>query len=64
MWDYIFVFAGGVYFGTYYNCKPALDGCWSFVKNKLPSKRDIDAQEQNNVENERNNGMRLWYWLR
>lgn len=39
MWYFICGFSVGVYVGTYYNCRPALDKVTQLVKDNMPPEK-------------------------
>ena len=46
MWQFICGFCGGIYVGTYFECKPTLEKVVDFVKTSLPDKKDEESSEK------------------
>ena len=42
MWQILLGFAGGVYVGTFYDCKPIISSINSLMDDKLPKKKKED----------------------
>lgn len=44
MWQFITGFGFGIYIGTYYDCKPALEFVRKTIKENMPEKKADDDQ--------------------
>ena len=40
MWQFLCGCASGIYIGTYYDCKPAIEFIKDTIKNRFPEKKD------------------------
>ena len=45
MWQFITGFGFGIYIGTYYDCKPALEFVRKTIKENMPVKKDGHDEE-------------------
>lgn len=45
MWQFVAGFSIGVYVGTYYDCKPALEFVFEQLKTNIPEKRGNERNE-------------------
>lgn len=50
MWQFVAGFGFGVYIGTYYDCKPALEFLHKTMKENMPEKKN-DMSDTNDDEN-------------
>ena len=57
MWQFICGFCGGIYVGTYFECKPTLEKVVHFVKTSLPEKKD----EEEKQKNKKDSGSSAWF---
>ena len=57
MWQFICGFCGGIYVGTYFECKPTLEKVVDFVKTSLPDKKDEDEKKKN----KKDSGSSSWF---
>ena len=46
MWQFICGFCGGIYVGTYFECKPTLEKVVDFVKTSIPDKKDEEDKKK------------------
>lgn len=45
MWQVLLGFGAGVYFGTNYDCQPAINFMGSFLKEKLPKEIQVKKKK-------------------
>lgn len=50
MWQFICGFCGGIYVGTYFECKPTLEKVVAFVKTSIPDKKDEEDKKKKNSD--------------
>ena len=48
MWQFFLGFSGGLYLGTYYECKPFIYKIEEFITQQCPRKKDGEEDEKDN----------------
>lgn len=61
MWQFIFGFGAGVYVGTYFECKPAVEKLIVLVKTSIPEKKE-SFENKNKDENVINTPTKSTWW--
>lgn len=51
MWQFLFGFGAGVYVGTYFECKPAVEKIIVLVKSSIPEKKNETFEKIKKDEN-------------